>query len=1380
MRDRAMKRQSIIAIFALLFAISLFGDAELRVIDADARGFSAVFSVGDIHLAALEGGYSAIEIPNAGVVSRLGNPELPAVSEYVLLAPNAMPSLECEILDADTMPAAPPAPAQYPAHESGEAGGPVVGESAIYQGSSVWPANFASIAALGRVRGTPIGMLTLCPVRYDFAEGAYIIVRRARVSVNLGGELTAPPERLRSRAFAEMLRKIAVNGNVIPYPLPDDPGVYLVICPDTCWSALDDFAEHKEARGHTVIRQRLSEIASPITKSAIMSYLQAQFDTLNPAPTFVILVGDNEMDDGTEVPNYGYSTFHSDHTYSLLDGDDFFSDVFLARMPIDNIREFRVLIEKIKRYENSPLLAGSDWMRRGAVVSTYDHAVTPVWNVMWVRQVLLNHGFTQVDTFFENGSTIPPASDITNAVDRGLSYIDYRGWAGSDGWWEPAYDCSNVLFDLANSNAYPVVTSIVCGTGDFGSAWTDPCFGEAWLRAGSEANPRGAVAFFGTTDHDSHTRYNNPINSGFYKGLFDFDLPHTGQDVWLGESECLRLHPTELSEVEQYFMTYELLGDPGLMMYHGAAPELSVSHSPIEIGARVDVDVASGGEPLEGALVCLYREGSDERSIAYTDHLGKAHPTVLGGGSGNIRLTVVSPFCVTYSEDFAVSGVPNVEIVAVSFDDASGDGDGRIDPNESGQLSVTLHNYGHVLKHVEAYLSCDHEGITIDAPFDSLWRFWNGTERTITFEVSSDGAASGGGPAEMILLCDSRDGAAVLPFSMPLQASVLTLDSLIIDDSAGGDGDGTIEPGESAECRLAIGNSGSGDPSPLIFRVYSSSGWLDVDGGDSVVVTSLGHPGSGLSSSFELSASAAAFEGTPIDLRVYRVVGGREVLFDEIRLTLGVAETSDPTGPDRWGYFAYDNSDAASGYAPTSTFEDISSTGTHVAIGDDEVVQIPLSFDFVFYGETFETLTVCSNGWAAPGVQPPFMLTFYNNPIPAPNGPWGTIAPFWDDLEPIVGAGGLYYQYFPAEKKLVVQWERMQQARIAGMDNTFQIAIFDPTSHPTCTGDSPIEFRYSGGIENVDTDEEYSTVGIESPDHLLGLEYMYSLRSDAGAAPLMDGRVIRFTTDCGAALIHGRVALEGGDPEGVVVDLSGGHRTEADVLGDYRFVNVVPGDHLLRCSAPGHFAVTETVTTSADESITIDFDLALAPIPGPLFASKADGSPNIALHWSPPASALPDNYMIYKYLSPSATPTIIETTDTAYVDDDVFEGRKYWYRVAAEYENGSSFPSNPDSGWLELFTGMDEAAKPKMFDIRIAPNPFNTTLNIEINTPDEARITIYDILGKAIGSADFAAGESRFDWDGLDADGNCLPSGIYLIEARTKDKSIAKKAVMLK
>jgi len=1372
----------VILIIILALSTCIVAGYEITLRDVDSGGFSLGLATSGVSIMS-EDVYSHVELEGCGYVSHPGDPELPLVSEYIILAQGASPITNITGIVTDTIFALPPQPVDVPYFESGEPDGVFPGESDIYQSWDIWPPEIAGVRYAGIARGVPLGLITVCPVQYHFGIGAYLIHRKIRIDIDLRGEIARMPDNLRSRPFFEMLSTIAINGNAMPGPIPNDPGTYLILTPENCETVIDDFAEHKRSRGHRVVLKNISDFGVHPDKDDIKDYIQSLYDTLNPAPTFLLIVGDVSMSDGTEIPDYGYDVYTSDHPYSLLDGDDYFSDIFPGRWAIDNINECRTIKAKTEWFDSSPTSGGSDWLGRACVVSTYDHAVTPVWNVLWVWEFLYREGFSQVDTFFERGSIIPTPAEISAPINNGLAFIDYRGWAGSDAWWEPWFERSDITA-LTNSEAYPVVTSIVCGNGDFGSTWTDPCFGETWIRAGSVTNPHGAVAFFSTTDYDTHTRYNNAINGGFYLGLFEYDLPCLGQDVWLSEAECLRQHPWETEHIEQYFHSYELIGDPGLMMYRGVPDVLTVTHDSVSNGANIDIQVSESGNPVAGARVCLYRIETGEQSVGFTDYTGKADIFVPGGGDGTVVLTVVSPFYEPSVDTFSVDGRPMFELIAFGVEDTiSGDGDGVLEPLEEAVLRVTIENTHHMaISPVEAYLWSEHPDVFVTSEFDSI-TIPGHTEEDLVFEIAASGNATGGGPATMKLYCDSRNGTSVLPFEIPLLPGELSVDSIRFDDSSGGDGDEILEPGETAEAFLLISNGGEGTFEAFTISVYSQSGWVSISDEDSISVSSILPHSSVWSDAFIVGADSSAFTGYPVEFVVYRRYSLRSEEFGSVGFALGEPETRNPTGPDSWGYFAYDDTDVSLGYAPTTGFEDISGTGIFVPIDDDIKFEIELPFDFVFYGESFDTITICSNGWLAPGVQPYFMVTFYNNPIPGPNGPWGTIAPFWDDLEPISGSGGIYYQYFAGEGKFVVQWEEMQHARIPGVTNTFQAIIFDPDVHPTRTGDSPIEFRYGGTIEDLDEDEEYSTVGIESPNHTIGVEYLFSQRYASGAAELTDGRAIRFTTDCGAGMLTGAVILtDGADPIKAVLTTADGQMAKPFSSGEYRFSELPPGDYNITCAATGYFTSTASLTLDADETDTADFALEPIPVAGSITASKADVSGNITIEWStaPASVELFTGYRLYKYLAPGGIPEIIESVDTYYVDVDVESGRKYWYRVQYDYSGNLSNLSEPDEGWVELNTQIEETEKPVEFSLNIVPNPFNTTLSITIKTPDAGNAEIFDLTGRLVYHVSIGSGRSDIFWDGHDAGGIKLPSGLYFVRINCGERRLNKKAVMLK
>jgi len=1373
-----MAKYRIPVVLLLLIGIAFSGyDISMR--SSDRFGLDFAFQLGDFEMSNAED-RSGIIIEDIGRVSNPGDPDLPVAAEYLILSEHGSPTISVDYIATDTLFASPPAPVDVPRFESGEPDGVFPGESPVYLGNGVWPEGVADIQSVGRARGYPLGLMTICPVRYDFGIGAYLIHEKMTISVDFGGKIEEPEERFRSRPFERMLAEYTLNGNVMPAGVSNEPGTYIIISPDNCWDVMTEFAEYKMSRGHGVILKQLSDFGADPTKDDIKDYIQAVYDSVNPAPTFAILVGDLSMSDGTEVPDFNYGVYFSGHGYSLLDGDDYFSDIFYARWPVDNANECRIYASKVKWYETTPTSGGSDWLTRASVVSTYEHAITPVWNVLWVYELFLHMGYTVVDTFFENGSIIPSPSEIAAPINNGLAFIDYRGWAGSNGWWEPEFTVTDVM-TLSNNQAFPVITSIVCGTGDYG-AFTDPCFGEAWIRAGTVSNPRGAAAFFGTTDHDTHTRYNNPINGGFFLGLLVHDLPYIGQDEWVSKAECLRLHPREDEEVELYFHSYCTLGDPGLMMQRNIPGELEAEHDSVYNGALLTVDVTESGLPIQDAAISLYRIETKEQSFAYTDFMGEAELYVPGSGAGTIVITAYAPFHTTYVDTVEVSGRPGFEITGLVIDDASGgDNDGVLEPNETATLRVTLENYYYLpISPVEAYLWAEHEGVVVLDEFDST-TIAGHSEGDLVFEVEALGTATGGGPAAMKLFCDSRNGSCMLPINIPLPPGGISIDSIRVDDSVGGDGDGTLEPGETGTAYILVANNGDANVDSSAINVYSTSGWLEIADGESVIIPTIPPLDAVWSDGFEVGAYSGAFHGYTVGIEIHRCEHNR--LIGTVDLVLGSHNTDDPQGSDDWGYFAYDNTDIASGITP-GLFDDISGTGTFVTVDDDEKIEMPLPFGFVFYGESNETLSVCSNGWASPGSEPYFMLNFYNNPIPAPNGPWGTLALFWDDLEPNTG-GGIYWESRPVDGEFIVQWDDMGHARYDGVSNTFQLVIFDPAIHSTRTGDSPIEFRYSGSIEDLDTTEEYSTVGIESQYQNTGIEYLYANIYDDGAAPLGDGRSILFTTNCGSALLTGSVDLGGDIPTKAIVSTDLGQITHPNYHGEYRLLELPPGSHEIKCSAPFYFPANDSVTLSADEHDTVDFTLTAIPTPGTIVASQGVIS-EISINWSPaPFSEEPlTGYRLLKYLAPGGEPEMIELPDSEfnYIDTDCITGRKYFYRVLNNYSGNLSAPSKLVEGWLEISTEVDEEDLPVEFSLDISPNPFNASLRIDVSVPDgeAAKIEIFDVLGKKVFGDDNVIDYKTYVWGGRTVDGRQLPSGLYLIRLLSETKTITKSAVLLK
>ncbi len=83
------------------------------------------------------------------------------------------------------------------------------------------------------------------------------------------------------------------------------------------------------------------------------------------------------------------------------------------------------------------------------------------------------------------------------------------------------------------------------------------------------------------------------------------------------------------------------------------------------------------------------------------------------------------------------------------------------------------------------------------------------------------------------------------------------------------------------------------------------------------------------------------------------------------------------------------------------------------------------------------------------------------------------------------------------------------------------------------------------------------------------------------------------------------------------------------------------------------------------------------------------------------------------------------------------------------------------------------------------PNPFNMDTEIQYQLPEKAvvKLTVFNVLGKEIITLideEQNSGIHRVHWDGRDANGKFVGSGIYFYRLETRDYSMARKMTVLK
>jgi hypothetical protein len=206
--------------------------------------------------------------------------------------------------------------------------------------------------------------------------------------------------------------------------------------------------------------------------------------------------------------------------------------------------------------------------------------------------------------------------------------------------------------------------------------------------------------------------------------------------------------------------------------------------------------------------------------------------------------------------------------------------------------------------------------------------------------------------------------------------------------------------------------------------------------------------------------------------------------------TLGLAPAYALTGgPDAFGYVFLDSAESG---GPVYNFEDISGTGTPVALGDDQMSgAIPIGFAFNYYGSSYSNAYISSNGFLSllPG-QPHGCCS--GPTLPTAGTPNGVIAGWWTDLYP-PGGGSIRYRTLgtaPA-RRFIVQYTNIRYYGSTATV-TFQIKLFE--------GNDRIEVHYA----NIQANSNTHSAGIENATGSTGLTYY------RGTSPLTTPRAVRY------------------------------------------------------------------------------------------------------------------------------------------------------------------------------------------------------------------------------------------------------------------------------
>ena len=975
--------------------------------------------------------------------------------------------------------------------------------------------------------------------------------------------------------------------------------------------SIQAFADWKRRLGYKVIVEAVDVNRQGYIRNGLVSFYYGQPESLE----FLIILGHwdlRELDEDSPLyfPSYTYQedtvTIHSDQYYVTLGGeDDLLPDVIVGRFMSNSLENLSYALSRSIAYEQDP--QEGEWLGRAAYqIGSLDPPLMESLDIArWSGRRLRELGYTDVDTLWEsifefNGES--GLESLENGVSLALSQSWMHGAVIYD-WEVIGQDSIYTLVDTASvGRMHPFIITNA-------EHYLDPIL-VPFFNAGSREEPNGCVAGFGFWPLDIN--YRSSIIIGWSVWAMRFMDQYTGG--YLFQFAGIQMLPWINFVVEEYMIRMEMaqlhyLGDPTLQVRTGAAAEFDIVHPETYATGTslVDLLVNDGdGNPVPGAVICIRQTTRDGfHYTAETSPSGMVHFTVPEGlAEGDLQVTASRHNFKAVSIDIPVRRqAVNIVLETGGFDDENG----MFANGETVDLAVTFRNTGDDrAEGLTAAFSSDCEYLNFSRENEPVEAINAGETGTLadSVEMTLDTGCPGGELVQLRIVVSDGNSEWRAAFEIETSGPRLVIEEV---------NQLRLERNRLGRMTPVIRNTGDMDAPDLNAVLSCSTPGITVTGAERTYPVLDPQDTAEPNQHFMVRVGSAFIPGDIAEFRLELNAGEEYNVAVDFKVVIDVPDSSDPLGPDNHGYICFDSEDGW-GNRPEYRWIEINRNaddappdachGSRVDLGEfeidadnhewDEVAAIELPFGFQYYGEVYDSLVVCSNGWLSLGTSSLNVNSDNNWAIPYIGSPDAQLAIYWLDLRNALGYefNGVY-QYYAAERGIfIIEW-----SQVAVNGDTLrpqfrldcQIQLFDPSVYETPTGDGEIIFQYKTYMvrEGAQRDEHpYPLIGIRSNDGTDGI--MYSFRNNeyegapVQAVPLHDEFALKFTTlvEAPVGSITGSV-FRASEPDvpipGATVDLLRVDPVLTDQQGRFILRNVRTGRYEIRISAAGFNTLVDSI-----------------------------------------------------------------------------------------------------------------------------------------------------------------------------------------------------------
>lgn len=568
-----MKNRFWFVILVLLCLCPLL-TADITLVNAQRGGVKLEWTLESYQITTV-GDYSVVEFPGGSGLYGVGKPNLPSKQAFIEIPQDAEPRIRLSETVVETAHVSNPiVPAQEPAIDTiGEEklATRFVRDEAAYQSSELFPAQVVEIAYQGIMRGRRLLLVRVNPIQYVAQSGEVRVYKHITIDIDFVGGT-------RSLGETDRAMEPIAQGLVLNYEpartTRDDNVKYLIITVAQMEEQAKAFANWKMQRG---TKAAVEIVSNNPTVAAVRAVIQKYY----PQVAFVMILGDHPIiplpmsasrhplgDERCRMLGLEDGSIPSDLFYACLEGNDYYPDVYMGRVPANNAQEAEFFLGRLMRYQSRP--PQGEWLKRFLLCGEFQYQSSKtnmaerlfcetaftIWNslknfytfptkTIGTGSSGLNHkeyyfrkaadvndptkpgtyrskirdneepvvDCKMPDVWWPNITSDSEAKSNTIAFwNEGCFLVQHRDHGSETSWGKPSLNKTSVS-TLTNGDKLPILFSVNCLTGAMD--YSSDCFVEAALK-----NPNGgAVAAIGST-RVSYSWWNDRLCDGFYTCMY--------------------------------------------------------------------------------------------------------------------------------------------------------------------------------------------------------------------------------------------------------------------------------------------------------------------------------------------------------------------------------------------------------------------------------------------------------------------------------------------------------------------------------------------------------------------------------------------------------------------------------------------------------------------------------------------------------------------------------------------------------------------------------------------------------------------------------------------------------------------------------------------